>query len=179
MELSQGMESAAKNVKELTSQPADSSNGSESSIHKVTASLPQGRCCYRCGKPGHYATTCKFRDAKCHKCGKVGHLQKVCQSKIKKQQPEKQSKKPVHAVDKRTDQPASEEPDSMYNIHTCNVKATPWNVEVNINNTPVKMQVNTGASFSIMSETIFREHWPNQVLASTQVKLCSYTGESI
>ena len=60
MELSQGMESAAKNVKKLTSQPADSSNGSESSIHKVTASLSQGRCCYRHGKPGHYATTCKF-----------------------------------------------------------------------------------------------------------------------
>ena len=84
MELSQGMESTAKYVKELTSQPADSSNGSESSIHKVTASLPQGRCCYRCGKPGHYATICKFKDAKCHKCGKVGHLQKVCQSKVKK-----------------------------------------------------------------------------------------------
>ena len=54
MELSQGMESAAKNVKELTSQPADSSNGSESSIHKVTASQPQGHCCYCSGKPGRY-----------------------------------------------------------------------------------------------------------------------------
>jgi len=30
-----------------------------------------------------------------------------------------------------------------------------------------------------MSETVFKEHFPNQVLASSQVKLCSHTGESI
>jgi len=42
-------------------------------------------------------------------------------------------------VDKRSDQP-----DQMFNIYSCGEKTTPWNVVVNINNKPVKMQVDTG-----------------------------------
>ena len=41
------------------------------------------------------------------------------------------------------------------------------------------MQVDTGASLSLMSETTFREHWPQRSLSSTQVRLCSYSGEAI
>ena len=67
----------------------------------------------------------------------------------------------------------------MYNIYSCNEKATPWYVVVNIDNTPVRMQVNTGASLSIMTETISKECFPDLVPAPSQVKLCSYTGESI
>ena len=49
MELSQEMESAARNVKELTGQQT----GHTDTVHKVTANPPHSRCCYRCGKTGH------------------------------------------------------------------------------------------------------------------------------
>ena len=37
--------------------------------------------CQRCGKPGHIAAHCAFKQAKCYVCGKVGHLSRVCKSK--------------------------------------------------------------------------------------------------
>ena len=39
--------------------------------------------CFRCNRPGHSATTCKFREAECHACGKKGHIAPTCRSKSK------------------------------------------------------------------------------------------------
>ena len=33
---------------------------------------------YCCGKRGHVASQCRFRNYKCYKCGRSGHLQVVC-----------------------------------------------------------------------------------------------------
>ena len=34
--------------------------------------------CWRCGRAGHFPSTCHFREASCHRCGKVGHIKPVC-----------------------------------------------------------------------------------------------------
>ena len=41
------------------------------------------------------------------------------------------------------------------------------------------MQLDTGASLSLMSENTFKELWPDRSLSPSQVRLCSYSGESI
>jgi len=90
LELAQGMGSAAKNVRELTvpaRDPPDAAVGpttaAQNPVNQIgdnAANKPQ--CvCYRCGKAGHYASSCKYKATVCNKCGKVGHLQKVCCSK--------------------------------------------------------------------------------------------------
>ena len=38
------------------------------------------KCCH-CGKQGHAAADCQFKDSICHKCGKLGHITKVCHIK--------------------------------------------------------------------------------------------------
>ena len=43
----------------------------------------------------------------------------------------------------------------------------------------VSMQLDIGASLSIMAETTFKELWPHRSLLSSQVRLCSYSGEAI
>ena len=58
-------------------------------------------------------------------------------------------------------------------------KVLPWNVNVDIEGVKVLMQLNTGASLSLMAETTFREHWPQRSLSSSQARLCSYSGEVI
>ena len=32
----------------------------------------ESKACNRCGKQGHLAAACSFREAKCYKCGKKG-----------------------------------------------------------------------------------------------------------
>ena len=102
--------------------------------------------------------------------GKVGHLQKVCRSKRTRPP---QSTRPVNIIrDDETDEY------QLLNISSSG-KVTPWNVSVDIEGVMVQMQLDTGASLSLMAETTFREHWPQRSLSSSQVRLCSYSGEVI
>jgi CxxC motif-containing protein len=34
--------------------------------------------CHRCGRGGHYAKNCRFKNAVCHLCKKRGHIQAAC-----------------------------------------------------------------------------------------------------
>jgi len=70
----QGIESAAKNVKELTTLPetAMPTGGSDVNHIKEFTKLPN--IFYHCGKPWNYVPTCKHKETVCSKCGKVGHL---------------------------------------------------------------------------------------------------------
>ena len=41
------------------------------------------------------------------------------------------------------------------------------------------MEVDTGAALSLISETAFKELWPDRSISATTVTLCSYSGETI
>jgi len=77
LELAQGMELAAKNVKELTmpaqdplstARPTTVAQNPINQIGDNTANKPQS-ICYRCGKVGYYASFCKYKETICNKCG--------------------------------------------------------------------------------------------------------------
>jgi len=55
----------------------------------------------------------------------------------------------------------------------------PLMVKVEIDGQPVQMELDTGAAYSIMSETAFWELWPEGELETSKVKLKSYSGASI
>ena len=53
------------------------------------------------------------------------------------------------------------------------------NMAVDVDGQPVNMEVDTGASKTIMSEKAFRKLWPGRSLDKTDVRLQSYLGEPI
>ena len=79
VEISQGMEAATQQSKELN-------KGSHRSSSVLTVQTP-GKTCCRCGRGNHSKHECKFRNATCHKWGKVGHIAPVCRSKTSGKSP--------------------------------------------------------------------------------------------
>ncbi len=95
LELAQGLEVAAKNVRELQGPRRNPAAWRESTLGNMHRVGPGDRraerkgsdsvTCYRCGKQNHTSSKCQFKDARCRNCGKLGHLRRVCRSAAGKQ----------------------------------------------------------------------------------------------
>ena len=66
----------------------------------------------------------------------------------------------------------------MYNTRTqsSNMEAKPLVVDVLVEGVDIPMEIDTGASVSIVSEKTFKTHWPSLTLSRSSVKLKTYSG---
>ena len=200
-----GVESAERNAKDLQSQKGESvhiievpvkpraqarregnqessNNESVFALNTSTSSRPHtalrshGGVCYRCGGR-HQSKDCSFKEATCYNCQKRGHVAKVCRSK-----PGSDSigRRHIHHLD-QDDGNSDHEPEySLYNI-TDSV-AAPLKVKVFVCGTEISMEIDTGATKSIMSKGTFYRIWPSSnapPLKTTATRLRTYTGETI
>ena len=169
------METAAKNVKELQ-QPSGTPNTSTGAQEVLKVTHPrQGKkvlpTCHRCGKTGHKAPQCTVKHLKCFKCGKMGHLRSVCRSK--KNEGRVQPERPVRVV--------QEEEDLICPLYVLQARncVPPLQVAMEIDSHQLLMEVDTGAAYSLTSDTSFKEFWPDRRLEKSDVRLCTYSGEPI
>ncbi len=134
------------------------------------------------------------KDTVCHKCGKTGHLAKVCRSKSnpppKSSKAKKGSTRPVRQVDEESDKESDEEsneqllpddrPIQMISVvKQGGVRQPPIKVQVGVDECVVTMEVDTGASMTIMSETCYHKLWPGRSLSPSSVRLQNYSKEPI
>ena len=164
-DLAQAIEAAEKNNKILKNSSANSPELHYSSSGlpvvegaKRLASKKSTPKCYRCGGP-HLAPVCKFKDTICRCCKKKGHLAKVCRSKsdITIAKPNPGHKKNLYMQDDQV-------------------------LDVSINGIHVDMELDTGASLSILSEKTYQDiaqQTDISPLEESQVTLKTYTGEVI
>ncbi|KAJ8021906.1 hypothetical protein HOLleu_39239 [Holothuria leucospilota] len=134
--------------------------------------------CYRCGETGHIAKDCKYKGYKCNNCGKVGHLAKVCRSK------HKSSNRPTNFVDTDTDDYTNagpvEDPQDSLGLYTVTSKGrNPFNVTVTIDGKPLEMEVDTGASMTIIPEEVYQKQFGHVPLQSTSLQFKTYSGEKL
>ena len=132
--------------------------------------------CHRCGRK-HKATDCRFREAECHICKKKGHISRACRNK---QRPPK-SRSPTKTHQLLTDTTDEAEPDEYSMYHTKGPGITPpILVTLQLNGQDLTMELNTGATLSIVSEktyqSLFFSQAPPQLKPST-AQLKTYTGE--
>ena len=134
-----------------------------------------GGVCYRCGEVNHRPKECPFITAKCFGCGKMGHIKKACESK--KPQDNFMSwkgKKKVNQVD------AEETVYDIFNVQVNNGKR--FVEDVIVNGKQLQMEIDTGASVSVISERTDAGLWMKEEappLNSTTAVLQTYDGNKL
>ena len=184
--IAQGSEAADRNLREMKAPKQELDYNSRGitvkpePVHKVFGKKPStkdmGVTCHRCGTPGHLATVCRFRDQTCHKCGKRGHLAKVCWSKPNPKQPRtgveprRPVSRPVRQIGEGID---ADSDDSLQLIQTPGdgreSRQPPIKAHVEVDNCSVPMEIDTGASVSIMAEATYYKLWPGRGLSTTYI----------
>ena len=187
LEIARGMESADKDTKTFkTTDP----------IIKKLGTRPQKstntRNCYHCGCSNHTHTNCKFKNASCHKCGKTGHIAPASQS-TRPPQPQRQGdtqrrKHKTHHVhneaqpsDDAQSSDGADSSDGDFKLHRVAKKSSdPFMVALWLNGQKLGMEVDTGASFSVISEATRQSGiFSNETLHPSDLVLKTYTDESM
>ena len=194
IEIALALESADRNAKDLQKSQAVHILKKQSPS-RVPGRSSQTAECYRCGG-AHLATDCQFKDSECRWCKKKGHLARVCRSKKAAElnkppsTPRKaagppsrvtfkhtrNSSEPTHSVETDVDASAY----TLFNVTGSSSK--PFVVTVQIDGADLPMEVDTGASMTLISKTTFDTLWSPHTAPSLQPtgsKLRTYTGESI
>ena len=118
----------------------------------------RGSCqnCYRCGS-NHKATSCRHKETTCHHCGEKGRVRRVC--KKKQNIPERQ-KFPEDGES------------NVYNMFPLRSKIyDPIGITLTVNGEPLRMEVDTGATLSVISEVTYRQTRETNGLLSVGPKL--------
>lgn len=145
--------------------------------------------CYRCNSNKHLATNCPFKQAECHKCGKKGHIVKACRSSISKFTPTKGKKtQKTHQLSMTQDASPQRRNQKInppiYDLfRVANSSVEPMVVNIQLNGKEVPMEVDTGASRTVMGETTFQKLLGHQLegnaVQPSKVRLRTYTGEQL
>ena len=158
LKIAVGMETATKNFKTLQGAGAGDTTAD---LHKVNqthskrATRSSGEePCYRCGQTGHAADKCRFKSSKCHGCGRIGHIKAACRSLGKKQRSQQRTVKQLQA-EPQEPETDSNEYSTLFSLESSRRGQKPFEVELQIDGCPLRMEVDTGASLLLMSEATF------------------------
>ena len=169
-------ETANKDALKLQQQPPQPSK--EINLLKSHKPSSTDKECHRCGGK-HSPAQCKYKDYECRYCKKKGHLQSVCRKK-KKAEESTTPAKPTKWVEEESTSKndVSEYSDSLW--HVTNGSSKSITVQVKLNGVPSQMELDTGASVSLISEATFETLKKRGAeLSTSSAKLCTYTGEAI
>ena len=187
VEIASSLETATVHAKQMG--PSESKVGFRDQPIQRLAKKPIE--CYRCGGP-HLANVCRHITSKCRACAKTGHIAKVCRSKhamrkdtttfrdTRPGQPKSESSSGTHTVEEGISREDGASSDSSYPMLAVVSRSQPIILSVMVNNRKLDMELDTGASVSVISEDTYNAVLRDTVsLVSTDVSLRSYLGEQL
>ena len=184
LEIATAMESAEKQANQFRTQ------GTPVNVNAMPARFTKDKKktqkeqkpCFRCGG-SHAPQVCRFKDEKCCYCQFKGHIEKVCRKKAAStptgRDPPTHShgKKSVKMVEIEND---GTEQDEFKLFKVGQVAPEPSIlIPLSINGSKMSMELDTGASVSVMSNEAWRKLKTSTKLQKFSLKLRTYTGEAL
>ena len=124
--------------------------------------------CLSCGSKAHRRSHCRFRAVTCHSCGKYGHLSHVCKS----------APKSVKVVGD-TDEDSKRADFFSASMYTLGSSKSGIITLIRVQGKELLMEVDTGASVSIISNETYNKHFSSYPLTPCITPLHTYTGSQI
>ena len=116
-------------------------NDDKDRYHKRTSSTSRNFTCFKCGKMGHKANSCNLE--KCFTCNKTGHVSKDCYKNAKC--------KLCHRIGHTENFCRQKMSNALISMSFTNKEKLNY-VSATFNNLPIKMLVDMGAVFSVVSK---------------------------
>ena len=110
--------------------------------------------CRHCNSVKHQPSDCSWQDAICYKCQQQGHIVLACKTSV----PYKDKKGKPHVLEDEVQDDSSQgystSSGSTYNMFsiTTGRGSLPWKVTVCVNGVNLEMEVDSGATFSVIGE---------------------------
>ena len=176
IEVANAREAAAKDVKEMGKGSGsinlvsrkNFSTKPKPNFHPVKSnnqnknSAPKNPC-NGCGGR-HWKRDCPFKDAECHKCNQKGHIKKVCYTNNNNKSKFATKNNPTNniAPDYESEYAKVDEYDNYIYTNSCNTKPTqPILVPVEVDRVKLDMELDTGATRSLISMDTYKKLWPD------------------
>lgn len=198
-ELALGLEVASKNVSLINETSAVGVNKighqNNSHNHRQKKFKSDSYACNRCGGIDHKINNCRHKDTICNYCRKKGHLAKVCFKRKNDQdhnsRTNSNTNRKIGSIVKTVETDSSTATDIC--DHTDLFKGftigsvtsgvhdyqSPIRISAKCDDVNITFELDTGASFSLINEHLFRTHWNEERLEKSDISLFSYTGEQI
>ena len=132
--------------------------------------------CFRCGGK-HDPSSCRFKQYDCNFCKKRGHLARVCRKRGSSNSTQERAQRAHHVAGEEV---SAQVEYGMFHISSGQV--SPYCASVTVNGSPISMEIDTGASVSIISLETFESIKQGESmleLEQTPVKLQTYNGGQI
>lgn len=142
--------------------------------HEQRRKERDNKSCFRCGE-NHTPQSCRFKNQNCRFCKKQGHIEKVCKKKKASSRPRHEERNEVRYVDESKDSIVLGD---LIHVYESNPEPSIV-IPVQINGTRVSMELDTGASVSVMSDSTWKEKFSNYKIQPSSVQLKTYSGENL
>ena len=152
-----------------------------------SSSNQNGKECYRCGSGRHLADRCPFKTQECFNCKQVGHTKRKCRSgssiSVNKRNNARIHFEEIENIDEQLDDDQQVVEQGMYCLNLYKLGneerfRNPVMVSLGLNGVEVKMEVDTGAAVSVISNDLY-SRIRGEPLVKSGLKLKTYTGEMV
>ena len=177
LKIAQAMESATKYSMSIQKHQATFQEGE--TVNKLYAQPKRDHQsqCYRCGS-NHLPDKCPFKDKECFYCHKKGHTVRKCRQKERADGKPRMSNAGINQLQEEEEEQTIETL-SLYHLNSAR-KTTPIKCNLIIENNHVEMEIDTGASMTVMNVDSFKALGQN----TSNIKPCklllkTFTGEIV